>query len=215
MMTKATENTADIYVPSTWKRLLAVTIDQVFLAICYSPFYKAFYTVWFTDADVQFNLFQLLMLFLTPALYEAASLMLISATPGKWIMGLKVVPAHSPHEELDYTQCLLRPLTSRLSFFFSWAIFALAFFRYDRTHLSDWVAETRVVQFQPRSTRAGIRWVLGFFLVLSYSYEGLHYAAGILNEINWQEGKADLRDLLVVGGMDDMQLDFDMDDEGE
>ncbi|WP_413293739.1 RDD family protein [Bdellovibrio sp. HCB185ZH] len=215
MTNKETLNTADIYVPSTWKRLVAVTIDQVFLAICYAPFYSAFYAAWFTEAEVEFSLFQLLMLFLIPALYEAASLILISATPGKWIMGLKVVPAQDPQSELDYTQCLLRPLTSRLSFFFSWAIFSLAFFRYDRTHLSDWVAETRVVQFQPRSTRAGIRWILGTFLILSYSYEGLHYAAAILNEIHWQEGKANLRDLLAVGGMEDVQLDFDMEDEGE
>ncbi len=207
----------DIYVPSTWRRLLAVLIDQIFISICYLPFYRALYNVWFTEADVELNLFQLLMLFLIPALYETVSLMLIAATPGKWIMGLKVVPAHNPQEELDYAQCVLRPLTSRLSFFFSWAIFALAFFRYDRTHLSDWVAETRVVQFKPRNARAGIRWVLGLFLVVSYSYEGLIYACNVLNEINWQTGKGDLRALLTAGGMDmgDMQFDFDSEDDGE
>ncbi|UYL07956.1 RDD family protein [Bdellovibrio sp. SKB1291214] len=205
----------DIYVPSTWRRFFAVLIDQAFLSICYFPFFSAFYNVWFSETDVELNLFQLGMMFLIPALYEAVSLMLISATPGKWLLGLKVVPCNDPSADLDYTQCLLRPLTSRLTFFFSWAIYALAFFRYDRTHLSDWVAETRVIQFKPRNTRTRIRWIVGSFFVLSYAYEGMVYASAVLNQINWQTGKADLRELLMSNGMDNMEFDFDLDEEGE
>jgi uncharacterized RDD family membrane protein YckC len=205
----------DIYVPSTWKRLLANSIDQLFLVVCYAPFFKSFYNLMFTEGEVELSLFQLLMIFLIPALYEAVSLMLISATPGKWLVGLKVVPADDPQKELDYTQCILRPLTSRLSFFFSWAIYALAFFRYDRTHLADWMAETRVIQFTPRSARTRIRWIVGIFFVLSYGYEGMVSASSVLNSINWQTGKADLREIMASSGMDDMQFDLDMENEGE
>lgn len=207
----------EIYVPSTWKRLLANAIDQFFLVICYAPFFRSMYNLIFTEGEVELTLFQLLMIFLIPALYEAVSLMLISATPGKWLVGLKVVPANDPQKDLDYTQCILRPLTSRLSFFFSWAIYAVAFFRYDRTHVADWVAETRVIQFTPRGARPRIRWIIGTFFVLSYAYEGLSSASSVLNSINWQTGKADLREIMSSNGMsmDDMQFDLDTESEGE
>ncbi|WP_413584261.1 RDD family protein [Bdellovibrio sp. HCB274] len=198
----------DIYVASTWKRLFAQLIDQVFLLACYLPFGVLFYRVWFTDGEVEISLFQLIMLFLVPALYETVSLMLISATPGKWLLGLKVVPADDPSKELLYTQCVLRPLTSRLTFFFSWAIYALAFFRYDRTHLSDWVAETRVVQFSPRPNRPTIRRVVGTLLILSYAYEGMLFSSRVINEINWNTGKADLRALVQISDMEDVSMDL-------
>ncbi|MEK2688567.1 RDD family protein [Bdellovibrio sp. GT3] len=197
----------DVFVASTWKRLFAIMLDQIFLVVCYLPFGTLFYRAWFTQGDVEISLFQLGMLFLVPALYEAVSLMLLSATPGKWLLGLKVVPADDPTKELQYTQCVLRPLTSRLTFFFSWAIYALAFFRYDRTHLSDWVAETRVVQFTPRPQRPTIRWVVGSLLILSYAYEGLLFSSNIINEINWKNGKADLRALVAISSMEDVSVD--------
>ncbi|WP_413557190.1 RDD family protein [Bdellovibrio sp. HCB209] len=205
----------EFYVASTWKRFIAQGIDQIFLLVCYVPFATLFYQVYTSDTDIYVSLFQLFMLFMVPALYEAVSLMVAQATPGKWLLGLKVVPNHDPTQPLEYSQCILRPLTSRLTFFFSWAIYALAFFRYDRTHLSDWVAETRVVQFKPRPTRPKIRWIIGTFFVLSYAYEGMAYASSVLNQINWQEGKVELRALITLGSMEDMQFDMNMEEEGE
>ncbi|WP_413574638.1 RDD family protein [Bdellovibrio sp. HCB290] len=205
----------DIYVASTWKRLIAQLLDQVFLLACYLPFGALFYRVWFTQEDVEISVFHLFVLFMVPALYEAVSLMLLSATPGKWLLGLKVVPADDPSKELLYTQCVLRPLTSRLTFFFSWAIYALAFFRYDRTHLSDWVAETRVVQFTPRPQRPTVRWVVGTLLILSYAYEGLLFSSNVINEINWKTGNADLRALVSASSMDDVSVDLGDDVEEE
>ena len=206
----------EVYVPSTIRRFFALSIDQIFLVICYLPFAKSFYNVLFTQGDVEISLFQLSMIMLIPLLYEAVSLMLLSATPGKSLLGLKVVPAHNPNEELDYTQCILRPLTSRLTFFFSWGIYALALFRYDRTHLSDWVAETRVVQFKPRDKRTRVRWIIGTFLVLSYTWAGLANASQVINAINWQTGKADLRAIVGSDEMNTFQFDLESEDnEGE
>lgn len=181
------------YVPSTWRRFFAYGIDQMVILPFYLPFVGIFFRLLFTEDDVIVTLLQLFILFLIPALYEFVFLVMMQATPGKWFMGLKVVPAANSAEKLHWSQCLLRPLTGRLSFFFSWAIYAVAFFRYDRTHLCDWAAETRVVQGSPRATRARVRWILGLVFVWLYAYEGLVSARMILNSVDWSNREANLR----------------------
>ena len=197
----------EVYVPSTWKRLAALTIDQLMILPFYLPFAKKFFSVFFTDDDVFLTLVQLSVLFMVPALFEFLFLVVMQATPGKWIMGLKVVPNQNPYEELHWTQCVMRPIAGRLSFFFAWGIYALAFFRYDRTHLADWMAETRVIQFVPRVRRAKVRWIVGLIFVLMYSYEGLGYSSAVLNQIDWRNHQVDLRALADLGGFADIQID--------
>ncbi|UXR63688.1 RDD family protein [Bdellovibrio bacteriovorus] len=185
----------EAYVPSTWRRLFAYSMDQLVVLPFYLPFAGIFLRLFFTDDEVVVNLTQLLVLYLIPAVFEVVFLVLMQATPGKWLMGLKVVPATNYSEKLHWSQCLLRPLAGRLSFFFSVAIYAVAFFRYDRTHLCDWIAETRVVQGTPRPKKAQIRWILGTLVVLLYVYEGMVSARMILKSIDWQERQADLREV--------------------
>lgn len=188
MMTEA-------HVPSTWRRLFAYSIDQMVVLPFYLPFIGIFLRLFFTDDEVLVSLNQLLVLYLIPAVYECVFLVLMQATPGKWLMGLKVVPSRNYDEKLHWSQCLLRPLVGRLSFFFSAAVYSVAFFRYDRTHLCDWVAETRVVQGTPRPHKAQIRWILGTVVLLLYVYEGMVSAKMVLNSIDWQERQADLREV--------------------
>lgn len=188
MMTEA-------YVPSTWRRLFAYSVDQLVVLPFYLPFVGVFFRLFFSDDEVLVSLNQLLVLYLIPAVYECVFLILMQATPGKWLMGLKVVPSQNYTEKLHWSQCLLRPLVGRLSFFFSAAVYAVAFFRYDRTHLCDWVAETRVVQGKPRPRKAQIRWILGTLVVLLYVYEGMVSAEMVLKSIKWSEGQADLREV--------------------
>lgn len=201
----------EVYVPSTWKRLAAVVIDQLVILPFYLPFAKKFFTVFFTDDDIYLGLIQLFVLFMVPALYEFVFLVVMQATPGKWLLGLQVVPQDNPYQELHWTQCVMRPLVGRLSFFFAWGIYALAFFRYDRTHLGDWMAETRVIQFVPRVRRAKLRWVLGTIFVLMYAYEGLTYSAAVLSQIDWGNRQVDLRALTDIAGFEEIQFD-DFDD---
>lgn len=198
----------NVYVPSTWKRLIAQGIDQFVRVFFYIPFAKPFFLLLFTDESVQISIVQFLVFFSVPAIYEFVFLILMQATPGKWIMGLKVVPRSHPADKLDWQQCVLRPLMGRMSLFFSWAMYATAFFRYDRTHAVDWVAETRVVQFTPRVTRTRIRWFLGSLLVVVNVYEGLVSARGILNAIDWENGQVELRSLMDVESLDDMMEDL-------
>lgn len=181
------------FVPSTWRRFFAYGIDQLVILPFYLPFAGIFFRLMFSDDDVYISLTQLFILFLMPAIYEFVFLVMLQATPGKWLLGLKVVPANNSAEKLHWSQCLMRPLVGRLSLFFSLAVYALAFFRYDRTHLCDWVAETRVVQGSPRPKPARLRWILGTLLVLGYVYEGLASAQLILNTIDWGNREANIR----------------------
>lgn len=198
-----------IFVPSTWRRLMAHGIDQGLQLVLYIPFGKSFFLLIFTDESVRISLVELFVLFMIPALYEWVFLTLMQATPGKWMMGLKVVPFSSPLEALSWQHCFLRPLVGRLSFFFSWGIFALAFFRYDRTHLADWMAETRVVQFVPRIRRASVRPILGALLCVFYVYEGLSAARSVLQIIDWENRQADLRALTDFESLSEVMEDYE------
>lgn len=198
-----------VFVPSTLRRLVAHGIDQLIRMFFYIPFAKSFFLLIFTDEDVRISTVQLVVLFLVPALYEFVFLTLFQATPGKLLLGLKVVPCTDPTARLEWQQCVLRPLMGRLSFFFSWAIYALAFFRYDRTHVVDWVAETRVIQFTPRMTRAKLRPVLGSLLIVIYLYEGLVSAKGVLQTVDWGNGQVELRSLLDFDSLEDAMEDYD------
>ena len=206
----------NVFVPSTWKRLGARSLDSLFEMIMYVPFLKTLFLLIFDEGPVHMSLGVFFVILFLPAIYEGVFLWLMQATPGKWLLGLKVVPQGNPEKELHWTQCVLRPLVERASLFFSWAIFATAFFRYDRTHVADWVAETRVVQLTPRAQRPQLRWFLGLVFVFLCAAEGLRGASSIIHAIDWQERRVDLRALYeseAGGGMQDMQIEIEGADE--
>lgn len=206
----------NVFVPSTWKRLAARSLDSLFEVLMYIPFIKTLFLLIFDEGPLYMSLGWFLLILVLPAVYEGVFLWLIQATPGKWLVGLKVVPQGNPDLELHWTQCVLRALVNRASLFFSWAIFAMAFFRYDRTHVADWVAETRVVQFVSRLRRPKVRWFLGIILVFSCAAEGVRSASGILRAIDWQEKRIDIRALYeseTGSGIQDMQIEIEGADE--
>ncbi|MGZ3772195.1 MAG: RDD family protein [Pseudobdellovibrionaceae bacterium] len=197
----------NVYIPSTWRRLFAKGLDFLFRSIFYFPFIKYFFLLFFTEEEVTISLASLLVMFLMPAVYEFVFLLFMQATPGKWLFGLKVVPLRNSAGSLDWRQCVLRPLTERLTIFFSLSIYAFAFFRYDRTHIADWVAETRVVQVIPRLKRTKIRWFLGTLFVAVNLVEGVSSAAKMLSAVDWNKGQVELRSLLNVGFDEDDLID--------
>ena len=202
-----------VYVPSTWRRLFAQGIDSILRTVMYLPFAKSFFLLMFTEERVVLPLEGFVFLLLVPAIYEFLFLYLMQATPGKWLLGLKVVPQNNPHSELHWTQCVLRSLVERGALFISWGLYATAFFKYDRTHVADWVAETRVVQFSPRQSRPRIRWFLGLIFIFMYSYDGLRNAQNVLRMVDWQERQLDLRVLLDGDAFSDLMIEFeDMDE---
>lgn len=184
---------AEFYIPSTWRRLTARGTDQLIQLLCYIPFLKTAVLLFFTEGEVSVSLWQVGLFLLIPVIYEFSFLYLMQATPGKWCFGLKVVPCSDPYKALDWRQALLRPLADRFVLFFSWAVYALAFFRYDRTHLADWVAETRVVQDHPRESRTHRRWVLGSLFFVFFFFDGLTNARILLNGVDLENNRLDLR----------------------
>ena len=182
----------EIYVPDTFKRLAARLIDQVLCLIFYIPVMRAVYLLLFPDEEVTMSLGLLIILGLIPALYEGLWLWLMQQTPGKWFLGLKVVDAYNPQKDLSWQQCFLRALVGRFDLLFSIAIYATAFLRYDRTHVADWFAETRVVQFYQRPKKAKIRWFLGPVFILFYGAQGVGQAVQFLKGMKLENGQVSL-----------------------
>ena len=195
---------SQIYVPDTMKRLWARLIDQLLSLIFYIPVVKAFFLLVFTEQEVQISVMTLIVMAFIPAIYEGVWLWILQQTPGKWFLGLKVVDAYNPEKELAWQQCLMRALVGRLDLFFSLAIYALAFFRYDRTHLADWLVETRVVQMAPRVHKAKMRWLVGSIFVVFYGWQGIEQATLFLKNAKIESGQVSLRGVYqsLSGGAD-------------
>jgi uncharacterized RDD family membrane protein YckC len=196
----------EVYAPSTVKRLLAFGVDQFLILLLYIPFIKIFTQALLDDGEIYFSLWSLLYLFLAPAFYEFVFLFLWQKTPGKWLFNLKVVSAANGLGQLGFSDSFLRALAGRLSFFFSSAIYAVAFFRYDRTHVKDWLAETRVVQSSARRKPPQVRWILGSFLFLSYLHEGILSSSQIIENIDWKNKQIEIHALVDGRGLSSIQF---------
>jgi uncharacterized RDD family membrane protein YckC len=96
--------------------------------------------------------------------YDVLSLFYFQRTLGKFMLGMKVVSRNSPTASLSFAQSFLRPLVDRLDFFFGLSLRAFSFLRLDRTHPSDWLAETRVVSFVGDSQKSRRPFVFLFCL---------------------------------------------------
>lgn len=189
------ERMLSAYLPSTWRRLAAYILDQMIMMPFYLPFAGVFVDLVFGGDEARISLFKFTLILMTPAVYEFVFLLLMNATPGKWLLGMKVTPAKDLEAGLDWHQAFLRAFVGRLSLFLSSAIYALAFFRYDRTHLVDWIAETRVVQNTPRRERPQIRWILGSLFVVYFCIEGWSAASQVMRAVDWSEKEVNLSEL--------------------
>ncbi len=96
--------------------------------------------------------------------FRVLSLYLLGGSVGKILLGLRVINRNGG--ELTLMQALLRTLADELSIFFAFAPRALAYFRWDRTHLSDWIAETRVVSLKEQNFFPEARPLVGSVLVV-------------------------------------------------
>jgi hypothetical protein len=106
-------------------------------------------------------------------LYRWLFVYFMGGTIGKLILGLRVVnfPDQRP---VTLMQALIRALTDSLSLFFSQGLRALALLRFDRRHVSDWVAETWVRQrFEPEGVPRP-RPVVAVLLCLYFSISGFY-----------------------------------------
>lgn len=165
------------HLPSHGTRFSAFLLDRFFVSLFFIPF--AFgellhFLGWLVDPGLRpaMSLPSLLLLaWFASYIYRVAFYFYLGATPGKLLGGLRLVPRDwIPKTDdfggLSFSQCLVHVFADDLSFFFAFAPSALLFFRLDRTHLSDWISETRVVSLEPQIFVPRRRPVLGSVLLI-------------------------------------------------
>lgn len=172
-------------IPRSWKRLLAHVIDQVVGLILVSPVLFFAFSAYWNNEEIVLHWSLVLFYVLVPIVYETMSYFLFQSTIGKWVFNLKLVFRGSD-KALDLGTCLLRVITSRLSWFLSLAPFALIFLRYDRTHIADWIAGTRVIDLAAPYRRTKRYVFMALVLFGLYSWQGLKNAQIFLREMKFE-----------------------------
>ncbi|MBX2986334.1 MAG: RDD family protein [Bdellovibrionaceae bacterium] len=174
-----------VFVPPTGARFWARVIDEVVILFLLVPAFGL----------AAFDLFSAERLWMSwpffayflciPLLYEAVTVWIFGATFGKWAFGLRVVNNRDPQAPLSFWDALTRAVAFRFSLFFSYAVQALALLRYDRTHLADWAARTRVVALRPRRSLARVRWFWGPVLIVFFLFTGWSAARVLFAGLSW------------------------------
>ncbi|MBL7543232.1 MAG: RDD family protein [Bdellovibrionaceae bacterium] len=177
------------YFPSTWRRLFAHFLDKAYIMLLQSPVLISVCIDFLKSEVLRIHWSHLLYMVLVSVLYETLSLYFYSTTLGKWQWGLRIISREGGLEKrnLNFEEAITRVLVSRLSFFFGWSIFALAFFKVNRTHLADWVANTQVVSTNKRPSVPEIRWILGLGFILLFCGESLRTASMTLYSARWRQ----------------------------
>lgn len=186
---EANDVTRPFYTASTEKRIVAVGIDSVVAIFFFIPVWIQAIGSYLQDQLVAIEIRWILASFLMTFLYHWLFLYFLGGTLGKLMTGLRVVPANHPQNDLGLMQSFLRCLTDELSFFFGEALHAVAFLRFDRTHVSDWVAETRVVQYVPRRRLPVRRKILALFLIVVTGVNAFQGAYQLIQTTTVIDGK--------------------------
>lgn len=173
-------------VPSSALRVWAKAVDEALMTVFLVPAFgfSAFYL--FSGGPVWISWPFLAYLFAVPLLYEGLSLWFFGTTFGKWLFFLKVVDAKNPSSPLQAGQTFTRALAGRLTLFFSYAVQAMALFRYDRTHLADWLGRTRVVTTRRRPRQVTIHWIVGTLAFTLCLFSGLAVASAFLGQVSFE-----------------------------
>lgn len=168
---------------STYRRFYAKIIDQILVSIFWLPVLIQLGFSYFSKSLFIIEWKWLILSFVLQFSYKVFFLKFLSATPGKLIMGLKLVSQSG--SELSWLQIILRVLADHLSVFFGWGLYSLAFLRFDRTHVSDWVAETRVIQKASREEPVRRRPLLALLLFLYFSISQFSSVYTMLQRVSW------------------------------
>jgi uncharacterized RDD family membrane protein YckC len=170
---------------STYKRLIAFYLDGFLVFFLWTPVWVQIMGNLVKTGEIQISWKWLLISFSLQFFYKVVFLKLVGATIGKLLMGLKVIPKHIEDQELSWSQSFIRVLADHLGFFLSFATFSLAFIRHDRTHLSDWLAETQVIQKKSRTKNTSRRWLLAIGLVIYFLFTGFYSSYLLIQNLSW------------------------------
>lgn len=172
-------------VGGTRERLSAKLLDQLVVLALLWPAFGA--SLWLVEGQSRLWLSWPYLLYFVgvPLAYESLSNWFFGRTVGKWVFGLRLASYHGPERELGFGACLVRALAERLSFYFSWAVYAPGWLRRDRRHLADWIAGTQVVFENGRALESGRRPILALLGLLFFSALGWETASRVLSLLQW------------------------------
>jgi len=153
---------------------------------------------WLQSRTFEMDLNLLIFCFLLQFFYQWLFLRYLGGTLGKLIFGLRVVNKANGGG-LSFIQSFLRVLTDQLSLLFGHAHRVLVFARFDRTHLSDWVAETQVRQTSPREDHPKRNIPVALILALYFAVSGFYQAYQIVQRTELDHGKIIFHPLLKDG----------------
>lgn len=170
------------------RRILAHLFDQIIVLGLMSPVWIQAVVSFFRDRTFEIDLNILILCFLLQFCYKWLFLRFLGATIGKFIFGLRVVNK-ADGLSLGTIQSLIRVLTDQLSLLFGSAHRVLALARFDRTHLSDWVAETQVVQSRPRTDYPKRNIPIALILCLYLALTNFYQAYQFVQRTEFEHGK--------------------------
>jgi uncharacterized RDD family membrane protein YckC len=176
-------------VPSLFRRIVAFGIDSWIAGLFFLPVWIQLMGSLIRVGQMEVEIQWLLVCYGMQFLYSWFFLYFLGGTLGKLMMGLRVVPARDPQVELGLFQSFLRVLTDQLSLFFGQALRALALVRLDRTHVSDWVAETRVVQLKPVNFKPRRHVLLALFIGVMSLTSQFREVDRIIQRVEFSEGR--------------------------
>lgn len=179
-------------IPRTSHRLWARIIDQVLRFGLELPFWvQIFQAVFSEEESLRIHLVWVVYFILVRLSYEGLSYYFFGTTLGKYLFNLRVVNRDHPGVHLELMQCYFRALVSELSFFVGWALFGTLLFRYDRSHLIDLWAKTRVVLSSEggnrHQRRPQIHWIIGGLFVLFSLFSGIERAGSVLAGLSFRD----------------------------
>ena len=146
-------------------------VDNTIVSILLIPLWIQMLSSWSKTQTVYVEWKWLILCFLLQFFYRWIFLAVFGGTLGKMIFGLRVVNKKDG-QPVTYLQSLIRVICDHFSFFFAEAFKALLFLRIDRTHLSDWIAETQVRQATPRTHKPERRVLLTLVLFFYFFTAG-------------------------------------------
>ncbi|MCX7978653.1 MAG: RDD family protein [Bdellovibrionaceae bacterium] len=170
-----------IAAPSTGRRFIAKLLDTAIIEMIRLPVTLPLLFSFLNTGGIVLHINQFIFWFLVPICYEFLGVWLMRATPGKWIMGFKVM--QKGRTSVDWSSSLLRATVNRFSLFFAGANYVLALTNRQRTHIADWIARTYLMEEGGRLRPSSPRWGAVFFLGPVLATLGLLVAMSVLTVV--------------------------------
>lgn len=142
------------------RRTIAYLFDELISSFLYLPIFIKILLLSFTpvgDAvseDFILSWKWVLVSVFLVFIYEVVFLKMVGAMPAQLLLGLRVIPLESEspeRKELSWGQSLLRVVADKFKYLVGFSGALLALTNSQRKTLSDYIAETKVIQLEPRA----------------------------------------------------------------